>query len=323
VVHHSHAEATRSFREVTALSARYARIAGITSSLNRSRVALLLDWDSRWAYHAALGLPSHRHESALVSEAAAHYFPFWSRGIGVDVLSSEMDFGAYALVVAPKLFMLKPGVAARLQRYVGEGGTLVFTHLGGLVNETGLCFTDGAPGDGLEELCGVFVDETDQLVGESDSVGVGCVPANALDLHGGWRTGRSYSLGQLRGATAVAEYTDGWVAGHPALTVRRTGNGVTYCFLADFDAAGYEGAYASIIRATGLAGACGSLDPLPPGVTAQLRYGTDRNYLVLLNFGRTSAEVPVIGEWRDAESASDLAGAVMLPALGARVLVSR
>jgi beta-galactosidase len=185
-----------------------ARISQITDSLNRSEVALLLDWESRWAYHAALGLPGYQHETVLVTEAAAHYLPFWSRGIGVDVLSSDMDFLGYSLVVAPRLCLLKPGVSARLRQYVEAGGTLVLTHLGGLVNETGLCFTDGAPGDGLEELCGVFVDETDQLGAATASVRIGALTNNSLGLRGTWRTTRVYSLGQLRGATPLAEYAE-------------------------------------------------------------------------------------------------------------------
>jgi len=323
VVHHSHPEESRTFQEVTALSARYARIARVTNSLNRSEVALLLDWESRWAYHAALGMPNYKHDWALTSEAASHYFPFWSRGIGVDVLSSDMDFSGYALVIAPKLFLLKPGLAARLRQYVENGGTLVFTHLGGLVNETGLCFTDGAPGDGLEELCGVFVDETDELKGANESLGIRALSGNSLGLDGDWRTARVYSLGLLKGATVLAEYTEGWAKGRPALTVQRTGKGATYFFLADFDAGGYERAYASIIRSRQLVGVCGTSDPLPTGVTAQLRHGSTTKYLVLLNFSTDRAEVQLSGVWQDMESELNVGTTASLWPLSARVLVSR
>ena len=305
------------------MSARYARISQITDSLNRSKVALLLDWESRWAYRAALGLPDYRNESALVTEATAHYLPFWSRGIGVDVLSSDVDFSAYALVIAPKLFLLKPSVSSRLRQYVEAGGTLVLTHLGGLVNETGLCFTDGAPGDGLEELCGVFVDETDQLGNATGSVGVGTIKNNSLELSGAWRTTRVYSLAHLKGATPLAKYEDGWVKGRPSLTVKRTGNGATYFFLADYDAAGYECVYSAIIRSIGLVGACGNAGPLPRGVTAHLRCSATERYLVLLNFGISPIDVPLQGAWRDVESDVDVVKTASLAALGARVLVSR
>jgi beta-galactosidase len=323
VVHHAHPEETRSFREVTALSARYAKIAEITDSLNHSDVAILLDWESRWAYRAALGMPNYEHDWALSSEATAHYIPFWSRGIGVDVLSSDVDFSGYSLVIAPKLFMLKPGLSARLRRYVEAGGKLVFTHLGGLVNETGLCFTDGAPGNGLEELCGVFVDETDELKDANESVGVSAVTGNSLGIDGEWRTRRVYSLGLLKGATPLAEYTESWSRGRPALTERRTGKGVTYFFLADFDSAGYERIYASIIRSHRLAGACGTSDPLPPGVTAQFRQSGATKYLFLLNFGTTPVEVPLQGVWQDVESERQVGEIAPLAALGARVLVNR
>jgi beta-galactosidase len=200
---------------------------------------------------------------------------------------------------------------------------LVLTHLGGLVNETGLCFTDGAPGDGLEELCGVFVDETDQLGVATQPVRIGAVRNNSLGLGGAWCTTRVYSLGQLKGATPLAEYEDGWVKGLPALTVRRTGNGATYFFLANYDAAGYESVYAGIIRSVGLVGACGNAGPLPRGVTAQLRHGATARYLVLLNFGTSAAEVPLQGAWQDVESDVEVTETAPLAALGARVLMSR
>jgi len=320
VVHHAHPEETRSFQEVTALSARYARLAEITDTLNRSDVALLFDWESRWAYHAALGMPNYKHDWALTSEASAHYLPFWSRGIGVDVLSSDVDFSAYAVVIAPKLFLLKPGLSARLRQYVEAGGTLIFTHLGGLVNETGLCFTDGAPGDGLEQLCGVFVDETDELKAATESAGIRALAGNSLGIDGEWRAMRAYSLGLLKGATALAEYTEGWAKGRPALTVQATGKGATYFFLADFDEAGYDRVYAAIIRTRSLAGACGTSARLPPGVTAQLRYAATGKYLILLNFSTDLVEVPLRGLWQDVESGLKISTSVSLAAFGARVL---
>jgi beta-galactosidase len=323
VVHHSHPEETRSFREVTALSARYAKLAELTGSLNRSDVALLSDWESRWAYAAALGLPHHRNDGALTTEATAHYLPLWSRGIGVDVLSSDVDFSSYALVIAPKLFLLKPGLAARLREYVQQGGTLVFTHLGGLVNETGLCFTDGAPGAGLEQLCGVFVDETDELKSPVESLGVRAVAGNPLGIEGEWRTTRVVSLAVLKGATVLAEYAEGWPKGAPALTVQQTGKGATYLFLADLDPAGYDRAYAAILRSIGLGGVSESGGPLPPGVTAQRRVGSKGDYLFLLNFSEAQADVSVKGSWRDMESGVEASGPISLAPLGARVLVSR
>jgi len=111
--------------------------------------------------------------------------------------------------------------------------------------------------------------------------------------------------------------------GRPALTVQRTGKGATYFFLADFDPAGYERAYASIIGSSRLVGACGTSNPLPPGVTAQLRHGATAKYLLLLNFSTAPAEVSLKGVWQDVDSGIEVVETASVMALGARVLLSR
>jgi hypothetical protein len=105
--------------------------------------------------------------------------------------------------------------------------------------------------------------------------------------------------------------------------MQRTGKGATYFFLADFDAGGYERAYASLIRSCQLVGVCGTSDPLPTGVTAQLRHGSMTQYLVLLNFGTAPAEVPLSGVWQDMESKLKMGKTASLKPLSARVLTSR
>ena len=52
------------------------------------------------------------------------------------------------------LFMLKPGVAERLEAFVKGGGTLVLTYLSAIVNETELVFRGGWPGGGLRKVVG-------------------------------------------------------------------------------------------------------------------------------------------------------------------------
>lgn len=72
--------------------------------------------------------------------------PLGRRPFLLDVIESLSDFSRYRLVVAPMLFMLKPGLAERLRAFVEKGGTLVLSHLSGWVNETNLVSRGGLPG---------------------------------------------------------------------------------------------------------------------------------------------------------------------------------
>jgi beta-galactosidase len=62
------------------------------------------------------------------------------------VVGPEAPLAAYRLIVAPMLYLLRPGVAARLEDFVGDGGTLVCTWWSGVADQSDLCFADGAPG---------------------------------------------------------------------------------------------------------------------------------------------------------------------------------
>ena len=77
-------------------------------------VAIIYDWENRWAIDDLQGLGRDRRNYA--ETCISHYQPFWTRGIPVDVIPEWADFTAYKLVVAPMLYMLQPGVAERLKR---------------------------------------------------------------------------------------------------------------------------------------------------------------------------------------------------------------
>jgi hypothetical protein len=74
----------------------------------------------------------------------------------------DCDFSGYKLLVAPMLYMLKPGVAERIEKFVKEGGTLVTTYCSGMVDENDLCYLGGFPGP-LRKVLGIWDEETDGL----------------------------------------------------------------------------------------------------------------------------------------------------------------
>jgi len=71
------------------------------------------------------------------------------------VISEDFDLDRYKLVVAPMLYMIRPGVAERIERFVANGGSFVTTYLSGIANETDLCFLNGFPGP-LRKVMGVW-----------------------------------------------------------------------------------------------------------------------------------------------------------------------
>ena len=151
-----------------------------------------------------------------------------SSAIRVDVIESLSAFDRYKLVVAPMLFMLKPGVADRLEAFVKGGGTLVLTYLSGIVNETNIVFRGGWPGGGLREAGG-------HLVGGDRLALPG--PAAAHRRRGRQRRWASTGEHPVRdycervhpeGATVLATFKNDFYAGMPALTVNRHGAGRVY-----------------------------------------------------------------------------------------------
>ena len=88
----------------------------------------------------------------------------------VDVIEEGADLSGYALVAAPMLYMVKPGVAEALESFVRGGGTFVATCHTGCVDRDDLCFLGGFPGP-LRRLLGVWIEETDALYdGETNGI---------------------------------------------------------------------------------------------------------------------------------------------------------
>ncbi len=189
VVDHEGSDKTRVFQDVAAHGALLKKLDAVVGTTVRPEVALVNDWEARWALGHSQGPRQGQggwggpFDKEYVRTVSDHYRPFWKLGISVDVIESLSPFDRYKLVVAPMLFMLKPGVAERLTAFVKAGGTLVLTYLSGIVNETNIVFRGGWPGGGLRALAGVWAEEIDSL-GEKPPQRIVASPGNALGLSG-------------------------------------------------------------------------------------------------------------------------------------------
>jgi len=318
VITHDGTEDTRVFRDVADVGDILQRLDDAVGTSVPAEVAILYDWQNGWAIDSARGPLQEGKDYTPTCQA--HYLPFWEQGIPMDIIGYEDDLTPYRLVVAPMLYMLRGDLAARLERFVREGGTLVLTYWSGIVDENDLCILGGRPGP-LRSLLGVWCEETDALYPDETNT---VVPerGNPLGLRGTYSCRDLCDLVRLEGAEVLASYGEDFYAGLPALTVHHVGQGRAYylatrteqAFLLDF----YDALTADL-------GILPVLDaPLPQGVTAQLRTDGERSIVFLLNF-TPEWQIVDLGDaaYVDLLTGHHVTGRVPLDEYGSRVLQPR
>ena len=249
--------------------------------------------------------------------AFAHYRPFWRRGVAADAIDSTQPFDGYKILVAPMLYLLKPGVAERITEFVRNGGTFVATYLTGWVDQDDLCFLGGFPGP-LREVLGIWVEDTDALDDKQQRT-VLPTAANPLGLPAKSFARHFCDLVHLRGAEAVATYGDDFYAGTPAVTMNRFGRGRAYYVASRNDDAFLDAMIATLVRDAQPARAL-QADP-PAGVSAQVRCQGERRFVFLLNFHNETRAVQLdAGTFRDLLSGRTHQGRLELPSYGSAVL---
>lgn len=290
VVDHAGHEHTRVFQDVAELGEALEKLKDVIGTSVQPEAAIIFDWENRWAVKNAQG---PRNRAIKYEETVrAHYRPFWEAGVPMDVIDSESDFSKYKLVVAPMLYMVRPGVGERLERFVENGGTLVVTYWSGIVDENDLCFLGGFPGP-LRKVLGIWSEEIDSLY-DRDSNRVIPKEDSGLPLGGEYRAAELCDLIHLEGAEALAHYGGDFYAGRPALTVNRYGQGKAYYIASRNDESFHADFYSALLRETGIRRTIET--ELPPGVTAQLRTDGTTDYVFLMNFSGKEQAVALDGK---------------------------
>lgn len=315
VVDHAGHENTRVFREVADLGLALGKIAEVAGAETRARVALIYDWENRWAIEQSRS-PQNKHKDYLET-CVANYRPLWENGIAVDVVNAEASLEKYALVIAPMLHMIRPGLESRLEDFVRMGGVLVATYQTGVVNESDLCFLGGAPGP-LRGVLGVAVEEFDAL---PDSRRRKVVPMGGAGhgLSGEYQARHFVELIHLEGAEVLATYGDDFYAGYPALTANRFGQGRAYYVASRNDERFHRDFLGSLADDVDLPRALET--GLPAGVSASARWKGGQKYVFLLNFTAHEREVELPTEgYRDLEIGEVCEEILLLGPYGARVI---
>ena len=217
VIDHVGTENTRVFREVSQLGEELKQLGDTTlDSRTPSKAAMLVDWDNWWALEYSAG-PSC--DLKYMDELANYYTALYDNNISVDIISAQDPLDDYKVVIAPVMYMTKPGADEKIRKFVSEGGTFVTTFLSGLVDEHDLVITGGYPGK-LRDILGIWVEETDALPSYMK---------NSFSWNGkDYDCGLICDITHMENAQALACYDKDFYEGTPVLSKNEFGTGHAY-----------------------------------------------------------------------------------------------
>ncbi|MEO2213965.1 beta-galactosidase [Paenibacillus amylolyticus] len=312
VIEHAGHENTRVFREVAELGKELQILGDTTLDASvESKVAIVFDWDNWWAIEKSSGPTVALN---YVDQIHKYYAAFFRRNIQVDIISVDTDMSKYDIVLAPVLYMVKPGFAAKLEKYVEAGGTFLTTFFSGIVNENDLVTTGGYPGE-LRKLLGIWVEEIDALLPEQKNRIV--LKETYGDLQGEYGCGMLCDLLHSEGAEVIAEYGDDFYKGMPVVTRNTFGQGEAWYVASDPDERFLDGLLGQLAAAKNVE----SLLETPEGVEVSARTKDGKPYLFVMNHNATTQSYDLgIAKAHDLLTNRELSGSVEIEARGVQLL---
>jgi beta-galactosidase len=251
----------------------------------QSSVALINDYDSRWA----INFQRHNRNFDPVEEMVAFYKPLRNQAQGVDVISAHASLDKYKLVVAPGLNVLPKETADHLLDYVKQGGNLVLGPRSGMKDEYNALHVERQPGPLVDALGG----RVEQFYALDNKVPV------SGDLGSGTASLWAEQLSTKSPDTRVLlRYgaSNGWLDNQPAVITRKVGKGSITYIGAWLDDNLLAKITASLLQQSGV-------QPIvpnaPEGVEVCLRSGTNKSVLILINHNTAEAHIELASAMND------------------------
>lgn len=144
-------------------------LAPITGTRMSARAAVVIDWESEWARHYAIGPISSENPTdswGNFAPAKSWHQSLWEAGIATDVVGVDNDFTSYDLIVVPAVFIDYPNMAHSLRIAAERGAQVVITAPSAVVDSQCGAILGGYLGS-LADLAGVKVVEHSTLTGPS------------------------------------------------------------------------------------------------------------------------------------------------------------
>ena len=282
VVEHAGRSDTRVFREVSQLGAELRQLGDhIVGARTQAKVGILFDWENWHALDDAVGPV---RDKRYIDTLRKHYVAFFRRNVAIDVVFPDSDLSGYAILVAPMLYMVKPGFAEKVEAFVKAGGTFVATYMTGWVDQDGLAFETGYPGP-LMNVLGVWVEEIDAIYpGQTNRILMS-------DRSGAYTCDHLADLLHAESAEVLATYGDPFYAGMPVLTKHSFGGGSAYYLGSDPEPGFLNQLYDGLLKEYGITAA---LDA-PAGVEVAVREKRGQAITFVLNHNNRPASVETGG----------------------------
>lgn len=312
VIEHVGHENTRVFRESAELGKELQLLGDqLLDARSAAKIGIVYDWENRWAIELSSGPTVALN---YVDEIHKYYDALYQQNIEADMIGVEEQFDRYEIVIAPVMYMVKPGFAEKVEAFVRRGGTFVTTFFSGIVNENDLVTLGGYPGE-LRGVLGIWAEEIDALLpGMSNQI----VMEEAWgSLTGSYECGILCDLIHTEGAETLARYGSDFYKDMPAVTVNNFGEGRAYYIASSPDAAFLRGFLGNLCEDKGIH----PLVSAPEGLESVQRVKEGASFLFLLNHtaGELSADIGN-GERLDLLSGDKVSGSVTVPGRGVRIL---
>jgi beta-galactosidase len=223
---------TRVWREVEQLGGELQRLSGSDVGLQGSRVvadvAIALDWESWWAIEQ----PASPTTVPYLEVLLAWHRALSALGLVVDFVRAEADLSAYRVVVAPSHLVATDAQLENLARFAESGGTLVAGFGTAITDEHLHVRLGGYLGERLRQTLGVWIEEfappAPPNLRNTTGMTAPLVPIEG-DLVGGPATGSIWSeFVRTDDAETLVTFTEGPLAGWPAVTRRAVGGGTAW-----------------------------------------------------------------------------------------------
>jgi beta-galactosidase len=289
------------------------RLAGATT---RADIALVYDFTNQWSQGFwSLGTADRRYDG----EAMRYYNGFKVLQRNIDIVPRKTELSAYRLVVAPNLHLVDDETVARLSRFVANGGILVLNYRAGTQNMDNSMRRMLPPG-AFANVAGVTVETNLDLL-EFRMMDLNGFGIEFAGKSGAFHPRTMIEALTLQGAEAIAAFQGGRLAGRPAISRNRHGQG--WVFYVGTDSAD-GGFYEALARQVGTAGQLSPLIPAPYGVEVVSRQDSGATYYFLLNLTEEPhPDIALAEPMEDLLSEGGKVTTVSLDPLGVSVLAAR